>query len=192
MLGDAIAQNVHPFWQNTPAPTVRCSSCWPRASPRWSGSNLILGVILMRLVLMIGLLLLVLALPGLVRHLGGRLSVAMWLVVASPMTVIHLVGGPHNDLLMIGLLAMGVLLVLERKHTAGIGVVTLAWRSRRRPGSRCRSWCGSGRRGWRAPGAPVRPRGGGHDRHRSSVFGACMAAGTGRTSAGSARSTRRR
>ncbi len=41
-------------------------------------------------------------------------------MVASPMTVIHLVGGPHNDLLMIGLLAMGVLLVLERKHAAGM------------------------------------------------------------------------
>jgi alpha-1,6-mannosyltransferase len=74
---------------------------------------------------MIGLALLVLALPGLVRHLGGRLSVALWLMVASPMTVIHLVGGPHNDLLMVGLLAMGVLLVLDRKHAAGIALVTM-------------------------------------------------------------------
>jgi alpha-1,6-mannosyltransferase len=40
--------------------------------------------------------------------------------------VIHLVGGPHNDLLLLGLLSMGSLLVLNRKHAAGIGLVTLA------------------------------------------------------------------
>jgi alpha-1,6-mannosyltransferase len=39
--------------------------------------------------------------------------------------VVHLVGGPHNDLLMIGLLAAGTLLVLDRKHVLGIAVVTL-------------------------------------------------------------------
>jgi alpha-1,6-mannosyltransferase len=124
-LGDAIAQNVHPFWQSTPAPYGPLFILLAKGVAAIVGENLIPGVILMRLVLMIGLLLLILALPGLVRHLGGRLSVAIWLMVASPMTVIHLVGGPHNDLLMVGLLAMGVLLVLERKHTAGVAVVTL-------------------------------------------------------------------
>jgi alpha-1,6-mannosyltransferase len=126
VLGDAIAANVHPFWQNTPAPYGPLFILLAKGVAAVIGEHLILGVILMRLVLMIGLLLLVLALPGLVRHLGGRLSVALWLMVASPMTVIHLVGGPHNDLLMVGLLAMGVLAVLERKHAAGIGLVTLA------------------------------------------------------------------
>ncbi|HVV18216.1 MAG TPA: polyprenol phosphomannose-dependent alpha 1,6 mannosyltransferase MptB [Pseudonocardiaceae bacterium] len=125
VLGDAIAQNVHPFWQTTPAPYGPLFILLAKGVAWVAGENLIVGVILMRLVLMIGLLLLVLALPGLVRHLGGRLSVAIWLMVASPMTVIHLVGGPHNDLLMVGMLAMGVLLVLEGKHVAGIGLVTL-------------------------------------------------------------------
>jgi alpha-1,6-mannosyltransferase len=46
--------------------------------------------------------------------------------VANPVMVIHLVGGPHNDLLLVGLLSMGSLLVLNRKHAAGIGLVTLA------------------------------------------------------------------
>lgn len=125
VLGDAIAQNVHPFWQSTPAPYGPLFILLAKGVAGVVGQNLIPGVILMRLVLMIGLLLLVLALPGLTRHLGGRLSVALWLMVASPMTVIHLVGGPHNDLLMIGLLAMGVLLVLDGKHVAGMSVVTL-------------------------------------------------------------------
>jgi alpha-1,6-mannosyltransferase len=136
VLGDAIAANVHPFWQTTPAPYGPLFILLAKGVAAIIGEHLILGVILMRLVLMVGLLLVVLAMPGLVRHLGGRLSVAFWLMVASPMTVIHLVGGPHNDLLMVGLLCMGVLLVLER--------------SRPRPVSRCRSWSGCGPPDWRA------------------------------------------
>ncbi|HEY0806042.1 MAG TPA: polyprenol phosphomannose-dependent alpha 1,6 mannosyltransferase MptB [Pseudonocardiaceae bacterium] len=126
VLGDAIAANVHPFWAATPAPYGPLFILVAKGIVAVTGQHLIVGVIAMRLVLMIGLLLLLLALPGLVRHLGGRLSVALWLMVANPMTVIHLVGGPHNDLLMIGLLAMGVLLVLNRRHVGGIAMITLA------------------------------------------------------------------
>jgi alpha-1,6-mannosyltransferase len=125
VLGDAIAMNVHPFWQATPAPYGPLFILLAKWVSVAIGEHLIAGVILMRLVLMIGLVLLVLAQPRLTRWLGGKLSVALWLSVASPMMVIHLVGGPHNDLLMIGLLAMGTLLVLERKHAAGIALVTL-------------------------------------------------------------------
>jgi alpha-1,6-mannosyltransferase len=125
VLGNAISANVHPFWVNTPAPYGPLFILLAKGVAAVIGNNLIVGVILMRLVLMIGLALLIMALPGLVRHLGGRLSVALWLVVANPMTVIHLVGGPHNDLLMVGLLAMGVLLVLNRHHAPGIALVTL-------------------------------------------------------------------
>lgn len=126
VLGDNIALNVHPFWQTTPAPYGPLFLLLAKGVAALIGEHLILGVILMRLVLMIGLLLVVLSLPGLVGHLGGRLSVAFWLMVASPMTVIHLVGGPHNDLLMLGLLASGVLLVLNGRHASGIALVTLA------------------------------------------------------------------
>ncbi|HEX3649691.1 MAG TPA: polyprenol phosphomannose-dependent alpha 1,6 mannosyltransferase MptB, partial [Pseudonocardiaceae bacterium] len=126
ILGDTIAQNVHPFWQTTPAPYGPLFILIAKGVASLIGENLIVGVILMRLILMVGLLVLVLALPGLVRHLGGRLSVALWLMVASPMTVIHLVGGPHNDLLMIGMLAAGVLLTLNGRHVSGVALVTLA------------------------------------------------------------------
>jgi alpha-1,6-mannosyltransferase len=87
---------------------------------------MIAGVLFMRAVMVVGLVLFVAALPGLVRHLGGRLPVALWIAVANPVMVIHLVGGPHNDLLLVGLLAMGSLLVLNRQHAAGIALVTMA------------------------------------------------------------------
>jgi alpha-1,6-mannosyltransferase len=121
-----ITDNVHYFWQDTPAPYGPLFILLAKSIYAITGNGLITGVIGMRLVLLAGLVLVCWALPGLVRHLGGRLPVALWLLVASPMTVVHLVGGPHNDLLMIGLLAAGVLLVLERRHAGGIALITLA------------------------------------------------------------------
>ncbi|PPK71447.1 polyprenol phosphomannose-dependent alpha 1,6 mannosyltransferase MptB [Actinokineospora auranticolor] len=121
-----VVQNVHPFWQTTPAPYGPLFILLAKGVAWVSGSNMILGVVLMRIVLMVGLVPLLWALPGLVRHLGGHLPTTLWLAVAGPMTVVHLVGGPHNDLIMVGLLAAGTLCVLERRHVTGIVLVTLA------------------------------------------------------------------
>jgi len=126
VISDDAAVNVHFFWQGTPAPYGPLFMMLAKFVYLATGNNLITGVIVMRLVLATGLVLLCWALPGLVRHLGGRLPVALWLAVASPMTVVHLVGGPHNDLLLVGLMAAGTLLVLDRRHALGIVLVTLA------------------------------------------------------------------
>ncbi|MGI8799324.1 MAG: polyprenol phosphomannose-dependent alpha 1,6 mannosyltransferase MptB [Pseudonocardia sp.] len=120
-----ISDNVHAFWQNTPANYGPLFVLLAKAIMVLTGSNLIAGVIVMRLAMMVGLVLLVWATPGLVRHLGGKVALALWIVVANPLMVIHLVGGPHNDLLVIGLLAAGCLLMLDGRHVAGIVVVSL-------------------------------------------------------------------
>ncbi|MGB7794783.1 MAG: polyprenol phosphomannose-dependent alpha 1,6 mannosyltransferase MptB [Pseudonocardiaceae bacterium] len=122
----AIADNVHYVWQTTPAPYGPLFILVAKTINRLTGDDLILGVIGIRLVLVGGLALLVYALPRLADLLGGDRTVTLWLVIANPLTIVHLVGGPHNDLLMIGLLAAGTLLVLERRHVAGIAVVTAA------------------------------------------------------------------
>ncbi|MFC7615329.1 polyprenol phosphomannose-dependent alpha 1,6 mannosyltransferase MptB [Actinokineospora soli] len=126
MLGvPELVQNVHPFWVSTPAPYGPLFILLAKGVAAVAGSNVIVGVILTRLVLLVGLGLLLWALPGLVRHLGGSLPVALWLAVAGPMTVVHLVGGPHNDLLMVGFLAAGALCALDRRHVLGVVLVTL-------------------------------------------------------------------
>lgn len=126
VLTGPIPENVHPVWMTTPAPYGPLFIGIAQVLVLLAGENIITAVILTRLVLLCGLVLLVCSLPGLVRHLGGRLPVALWLAVASPMTVVQLVGGPHNDLLVVGLLAGGTLLVLNGRHGSGIAVVTLA------------------------------------------------------------------
>ncbi|MDQ3154365.1 MAG: polyprenol phosphomannose-dependent alpha 1,6 mannosyltransferase MptB [Actinomycetota bacterium] len=121
-----VPDNVHYVWQTTPAPYGPLFLFISKVMYWATGDSTILGVIGMRLVLLVGLGLLVYALPRLAERLGGDTPVTLWLVVANPMMVVHLVGGPHNDLLMIGLLATGTLLALRRHHLAGIAVVTVA------------------------------------------------------------------
>jgi alpha-1,6-mannosyltransferase len=122
----AVADNVHYVWQTTPAPYGPLFIFIAKMMNTATGDDLILGVIGMRLVLLSGLAALIFALPRLAQRLGGDPTVALWLVIANPLTVVHLVGGPHNDLLMTGLLALGTLLVLERRHAGGIALGTMA------------------------------------------------------------------
>ncbi|GAB2740203.1 polyprenol phosphomannose-dependent alpha 1,6 mannosyltransferase MptB [Amycolatopsis magusensis] len=124
VLPDVVV-NVHQLWQTTPAPYGPLFLLVSKWLVGLTGGNMILGVILTRLVIMIGLAGVLWSIPRLVKHLGGRLPVTLWLAVASPMTVIHLVGGPHNDLLMLGFLTTGVLAMLERRPVLSVFLVTI-------------------------------------------------------------------
>ncbi|WP_198962124.1 polyprenol phosphomannose-dependent alpha 1,6 mannosyltransferase MptB [Pseudonocardia sp. MH-G8] len=121
-----FSDNVHYFWQDTPAPYGPLFILIAKAVAWLAGDGMILGVVLMRLVMLPGLLLLVWALPELTRRLGGRVPVALWVAVANPLMVVHMVGGGHNDLLVVGLLAAGALVALRGGHIAGIALVTAA------------------------------------------------------------------
>ncbi|NUT46520.1 MAG: polyprenol phosphomannose-dependent alpha 1,6 mannosyltransferase MptB [Saccharothrix sp.] len=127
VLQSPLSDNVSWVWQNTPAPYGPLFLMLAEGVVWATGGSVIGGVVIMRIVLALGLVLLCWALPGLTRHLGGRPAVALWVAVANPLMLVHLIGGAHNDLLMVGLLAAGVLLVLDRRHVLGIAVVTLAF-----------------------------------------------------------------
>jgi alpha-1,6-mannosyltransferase len=121
-----FTENVHYFWQETPAPYGPLFILLAKTVAAAVGTNIIAGVLLMRLTLALGLVLLVWALPELTRRLGGRVPVALWVAVANPVMVVHMVGGGHNDLLVMGLLATGSLVALRGRHVAGIALVTAA------------------------------------------------------------------
>lgn len=121
-----LHDNVHFFWQDTPAPYGPLFILLAKGVAAVVGDNMILGVLLMRWALLPGLLLLVWALPELTRRLGGRIPVALWIAVANPVMVVHMVGGGHNDLLVVGLLAMAALLTLRGVHAGGIALATCA------------------------------------------------------------------
>ncbi|MFD9738631.1 polyprenol phosphomannose-dependent alpha 1,6 mannosyltransferase MptB [Umezawaea sp. NPDC059074] len=125
-LPSPLSDNVSWVWQNTPAPYGPLFILLAKAVVWITNGGVVGGVVLMRFVLAAGLALLCWSLPGLARHLGGRPAIALWLAAANPLTLIHLIGGGHNDILMVGLMAAGVLMVLDRRHVVGIALVALA------------------------------------------------------------------
>jgi alpha-1,6-mannosyltransferase len=127
VLNDQLSANVDPVWQNTPAPYGPLFILLAKCVVVVTGQSTIVGVLAMRATMCIGLLLLCWALPRLARRLGGRPTVALWLGVANPLVLVYLVGGGHNDLLMMGLLTAGVVKVLDRRHVTGIALVTGAF-----------------------------------------------------------------
>jgi alpha-1,6-mannosyltransferase len=120
-----VLNAVAPFWRHTTAPYgplfLKIVS-WLVAV---SGSNLVLGVLLVRLVDLAGLMLLALCVPRVARALGAEPARAGWWVL-SPLVLLALVAPAHNDLLMVGLLVAGVALALEDRLLLGIGVCALA------------------------------------------------------------------
>ena len=121
-----FTQNVHYFWQDTPAPYGPLFILLAKGVSAMIGNNIIAGVILMRIVLTLGLVLLVWALPELTRRLGGRVSLALWVTVANPVMIIHNIGGGHNDVQVMGFLAAGSVMALRGRHVLGIALVTAA------------------------------------------------------------------
>jgi hypothetical protein len=80
----------------------------------------------MRLAAVLGLVLLVLAVPPLARSAGIAPAPALWLAALNPLVLIHLVGGAHNDALMVGLLAAGLAAAVSRRPVAATVLVAAA------------------------------------------------------------------
>lgn len=91
-----------------------------------TGGNLVVSAILVRLLEIVGVALLALSLPRLARLAGGDPRRAVWLVVLSPLVLLQLVSPAHNDILMVGLMVVGVTVALERRPLLGIAICALA------------------------------------------------------------------
>lgn len=90
------------------------------------GNNVVAGTMLLRLCMLPGLALLIWATPRVARHLGADPSTALWICVLNPLALIHLMGGVHNEMLMVGLMAAGIALTFGGRHVAGTALITVA------------------------------------------------------------------
>ncbi|OBJ49775.1 alpha-(1-_6)-mannopyranosyltransferase A [Mycobacterium sp. 1423905.2] len=120
-----LLDNVSPIWTITTAPYGPAFILVAKIVTMIVGNHVIAGTLLLRLCMLPGLALLVWATPRLAHHVGADGSKALWICVLNPLVLIHLMGGVHNEMLMVGLMAAGIALTLQRHHVAGIAVLTV-------------------------------------------------------------------
>ncbi|MGA2528152.1 MAG: polyprenol phosphomannose-dependent alpha 1,6 mannosyltransferase MptB [Acidimicrobiales bacterium] len=126
-LGHAhLLQAVSPFWRHTTAPYGPLFLGLVSLIVGITGSHLVAGILLVRLLEVVGVGLLAVFVPRLAGSFGADPCRATWLAVISPLVLIELVAAGHNDALMAGLMVAGVTLARERHPLVGIALCALA------------------------------------------------------------------
>ncbi len=117
---------VDPLWGNTPAPYGPLFLMIAGWFATLSGHNDIITVIFLRLLSVAGVGLIAYCLPKLAKAYGRDPGAAFVLAVLNPLTLLALVGGAHNDAIMIGLLLAGITAAKTRHPLWGVVLCTLA------------------------------------------------------------------
>ncbi|MFE0648844.1 polyprenol phosphomannose-dependent alpha 1,6 mannosyltransferase MptB [Streptomyces sp. NPDC059534] len=124
-LGAEAAASVGGNWTDTPAPYGPVFLLLAEAVVGLTGGAIVPAVLGTRLIALAALALVVWAVRGLGGGPGGPAG-ALWLAALNPLLLIHVVGGLHNDGLMIGLMLSGVLLAVRGRWVLGCVLVGLA------------------------------------------------------------------
>src|SRR5271167_785087 len=123
---NSLLDDVSPIWTITTAPYGPAFILVAKVVTMIVGNNVVAGTMLLRLCMLPGLALLVWAAPRLAHHFGTNGSTALWICVLNPLVLIHLMGGVHNEMLMVGLMAAGIALTLRGRHVLGIALIAVA------------------------------------------------------------------
>lgn len=107
-----IVGRVGVYWRDTPSPYGSLFGAVERLIAQVSAGDPVVGIIGHRLVEVLGLVMIVWAVPRLARIGGASERTAMWLGVLNPLVLWHLVAGVHNDALMLGLMLSGTAIAL--------------------------------------------------------------------------------
>ncbi|GAC57284.1 mannosyltransferase MptB [Gordonia hirsuta DSM 44140 = NBRC 16056] len=103
-----LALSVPNLWKDTPAPYGPLFLWIGEQITRVTGENIPVAIGLHRLVALAGVAMIIWALPRLARRCGVSSVAALWLGAMNPLLILHLVGGIHNEALMIGMMLVGV------------------------------------------------------------------------------------
>jgi len=122
---NALLDNVSPIWTITTAPYGPAFIMIAKLITMLVGNHVIAGTMLLRLCMLPGFVLLIWATPRIARHIGANVPIALWICALNPLVIIHLMGGVHNEMLMVGLMAAGIALTLNSRHIAGIAVIAV-------------------------------------------------------------------
>jgi hypothetical protein len=117
---------VDHLWLNTPVPYGPLFMETDGLLTSASLHHELVDLVLLRLLAVAGVGLMALSIPSLARSLGRDPSYAFTVAVLNPVTILHLVGGAHNDAIMLGLLMAGLAVARRGRPVAGIVLCALA------------------------------------------------------------------
>ncbi|MCE5292514.1 MAG: polyprenol phosphomannose-dependent alpha 1,6 mannosyltransferase MptB [Nocardiaceae bacterium] len=112
-LDNVLSRTVPTIWRDTPAPYGPLFLWMGERISSITGYNIVPGILLHRALALIGLAMIVWALPRLARRCGVAPVAALWLGAANPLVLFHLVAGVHNEALMIGFMMAGFEIALR-------------------------------------------------------------------------------
>ena len=90
------------------------------------GDNVAAGIIVYKAISVLGFAVIVFAITRLARALGGDPALALWLGVANPVVVLHLIGGMHNESVMVALVSLGLLAAVHKRFHIGLILIGVA------------------------------------------------------------------
>ncbi len=110
-LGGPLAANVPGMWHDTPAPYGPLSVAAARAVVAVTGEQHVVAATVGR---------------RLAAASGSGAAGALWAGALNPLVLLHLVGGAHNEALMLGLMTAGLLAFGRGRWAVGTVVLTAA------------------------------------------------------------------
>ncbi len=117
---------VDRLWGNAPAPYGPLFLQIDGFFARITFHNELATIVLLRLLALVGVLLIAVCVPRLARLYHRDGAELFTLMVLNPVTLLHLIGGAHNDALMLGLLVAGLTAAKEKRPIVGILLCALA------------------------------------------------------------------
>ena len=126
LIGGQFGEQVDPLWLWTPAPYGPLALQIQHFVVDLMGSNPYASAVGMRLPAVVALVVIATLLPRIATALGRDARFALWLGVLNPLTVLHLLGGAHNDVMMIALVVVALWLATQRRLVLASLAVALA------------------------------------------------------------------
>jgi hypothetical protein len=143
--GELVSHNISPYkygpgvlgstpfsslpdevWNNTASPYGPVFLGIDGGLDDLSGHTILADIVLLRLLELAGVALMAAATPTLARGLGRDPAEAVLLGAGSPLVMLTLIGGAHNDALMVGLLMAGLAIWKRAGPIPGIAVCAVA------------------------------------------------------------------
>jgi hypothetical protein len=127
VLGSTPFSNLpDSLWTNTPSPYGPTFLSIDGVLATASGHRILPDILLLRLLEVAGLALIVVATSSLARRLGRDPASAVLLGAGCPLVLISLIGGAHNEALMLGLLMAGLAVAKRWGTIPGIVLCAVA------------------------------------------------------------------